>query len=169
MRDIDEMDMPEGMEYFRLPGHYIDMIGIKRPDNVYFMADCVSPANILEKYHVGYIYDVAAYLGTLDMIENWKAVKFVPAHAPATDSMKELCEINRQNVLGNIELIKEICREPKSPDQIEKEVFDHYGLVMDFNQYVQVGGTLRSYCSYMADNGMLECGFEDNMLMWKTI
>ena len=57
--DIDEMDMPDGMEYFRLPGHFIDMIGIKTPDDVYFMADCVSPANILEKYHVGYIYDVA--------------------------------------------------------------------------------------------------------------
>ena len=166
--DIDEMDMPDGMEYFRLPGHFIDMIGIKTPDDVYFMADCVSPANILEKYHVGYIYDVAAYLETLDKIEDWQAVKFIPAHAPAADSMKELCRINRENVLQNIELIKKICEEPKSPDQIEKEVFDHYDLVMDFNQYVLVGGTLRSYCSYMADNNMLEYEFADNMLKWKT-
>lgn len=167
--DIDEMDMPEGMEYFRLPGHYIDMIGIKTPDDVYFMADCVSPGNILEKYHVGFIYDVAAYLETLDMIEDWQGEKFVPAHAPAADDMKEYCKINRENVLENIELIKTICKEPSTAEEIQKKVFDHYDLVMDFNQYVLVGSTLRSYCSYMADNGILEYEFSDNRLLWKSI
>ena len=167
--DIDEMEMPDGMEYFRLPGHYIDMIGIKTPDDVYFMADCVSPANILEKYHVGFIYDVGAYLETLDMIEDWQGTKFVPAHAPAADDMKEYCKINRENVLENIELIKTICKEPVTAEEIQKRVFDHYDLVMDFNQYVLVGSTLRSYCSYMADNGMLEYEFADNRLLWKSV
>lgn len=167
--DIDEMEMPEGMEYFRLPGHYIDMIGIKTPDDVYFMADCVSPANILEKYHVGFIYDVGAYLETLDMIQDWQGAKFVPAHAPAADDMKEYCRINRENVFENIELIKTICKEPSTSEEIQKKVFDHYDLVMDFNQYVLVGSTLRSYCSYMADKGMLEYEFADNRLLWKSV
>lgn len=167
--DINEMEMPDGMEYFELPGHYIDMIGIKTPDDVYFMADCVSSPEILDKYKVGFIYDVGAYLETLDKIEDLKGVKFVPAHTPACDDMKELARVNRENVLANIELIKDICREGATAEQIQKEVFDRYGLVMDFNQYVLVGSTLRSYCSYMADQGMLEYEFTDNRLCWKTI
>lgn len=167
--DIDEMDMPEGMEYFRLPGHFIDMIGVKTPDDVYFMADCVSAPEILDKYKVGYIYDVGAYLDTLDMIEDWKGVKFVPCHTPACDDMKELCHVNRENVLGNIELIKDLCRDGCSAEELIQKVFTHYGLAMDFNQYVLVGGTIRSYCSYMADKGMLGFEFADNRLVWRTL
>jgi hypothetical protein len=129
----------------------------------------VSAPEILDKYKVGYIYDVEAYLNTLDMIVEWKAVKFVPAHTPACDDMKELCRVNRENVLGNIELIKELCAGGCAAEELIKKVFDHYGLVMDFNQYVLVGGSIRSYCSYMADKGMLEYAFEDNRLVWRTV
>ena len=126
-------------------------------------------AEILDKYKVGFIYDVGAYLETLDMIEDLKGTKFVPAHTPACDDMKELARVNRENVLQNIELIKDICKEGATAEQIQKEVFDRYGLVMDFNQYVLVGSTLRSYCSYMADQGMLGFEFVDNRLCWKTV
>ncbi|MBQ9180294.1 MAG: MBL fold metallo-hydrolase, partial [Firmicutes bacterium] len=166
--DIAEMDMPEGMEIFSLPGHYIDMIGVKTPDDVYFMADCVSSQNILDKYHVGFIYDVKAYLETLDKIEDWTGTKFVPAHAPACDDMKELCRINREKVLEIIEVIKEKCKEPVITEELIKQMFDHYNLAMDFNQYVLVGSTLRSYLSYMADEGMLTYEFADNYLKWKS-
>ena len=50
-QDIADAPLPAGMEYFRLPGHFWDMIGVKTPDDVYFMADCVFGENILEKYH----------------------------------------------------------------------------------------------------------------------
>ena len=38
-QDIADAPLPAGMEYFRLPGHFWDMIGVKTPDDVYFMAD----------------------------------------------------------------------------------------------------------------------------------
>ena len=167
--DINKMKLPEGMEIFSLPGHYIDMIGVRTPDDVCFMADCVSAPNILEKYHVGFIYDVSAYLKTLDEIENWEAFKFVPSHAPACDDMKELCSINRAKVFEVIETIKNLCAGGTTIDELIKKVFDHYDLTMDFNQYVLVGSTLRSYLSYMADSEMLTYDFEDNYLKWKAV
>ena len=167
--DIALMDMPEGMEIFSLPGHYIDMIGVKTPDDVYYMADCVSAQNILDKYHIGFIYDVGEYLNTLDKIQDWTGTKFVPAHAPACDDMKELCKINREKVLEIIDVIKEKCSSPIITEELIKQMFDHYGISMDFNQYVLVGSTLRSYLSYMADNELLTYEFEDNYLKWKAV
>ena len=40
---------------------------------------------------------------------------------------------------------------------------------MDHAQYVLVGSTIRSYLSYLCDNGKVENYVEDNMLLWKTV
>ena len=37
------------------------MIGIRTPDNVVFLADCISSKSTLEKYRISFIYDIAEY------------------------------------------------------------------------------------------------------------
>ena len=51
--------LPEGFESIPLPGHFFDMVGFRTADDVVFLADCLSSREILEKYQVGFIYDVA--------------------------------------------------------------------------------------------------------------
>ena len=46
-----------------------------------FLADCISSRETLDKYAVSFIYDVGAYLETLDKVERMGAAMFVPAHA----------------------------------------------------------------------------------------
>jgi len=48
-------------------------------------------------------------------------------------------------------------------------VFRGYGLAMNFEQYVLVGSTVRSYLSWLKDTGKLDAVFEDNMLLWQRI
>lgn len=64
-RPLTPEDLPEGLTMMPLPGHFFDMCGFRTGDGVWFLADCLSGADILEKYHVNFIYDVAAYLDTL--------------------------------------------------------------------------------------------------------
>ncbi len=40
---------------------------------------------------------------------------------------------------------------------------------MNFEQYVLVGSTVRSYLSWMKDTGKLSAEFCDNMLLWKRV
>jgi glyoxylase-like metal-dependent hydrolase (beta-lactamase superfamily II) len=166
--DITEMPLPEGMEVIPLKGHFFGMIGIKTPDDVWFMADCVSSERILEKYHVAFIYDVAEYLKTLDYIEALEGRLFIPAHTEPAEDMRHLAAANRAKVLEIIAGIKGICKSPATFEGILKQLFDSYGLAMDFNQYVLAGSTVRSYLSYMLDNHMLAAEFTGNQLFWHS-
>lgn len=160
--------LPEGLEFIRLGGHFFDMIGVKTSDDVYFLADCVFGETILNKYHIFFIYDVAAFLETLDRVEALAGRLFIPAHAEAAADIKPLLRLNRNKVYEIMDTLTEICREPLIFEEILKKVFDHYRLTMDYNQYVLVGSTIRSYLSYLHDQGRLQLRVADNRLIWET-
>lgn len=167
--DITSADFPKEVEIIPLPGHFFDMVGYKMPDGVCFMADCVSSAATLEKYRVGYIYDVKAYLETLDYIEALEAPVFVPAHTEAVSSMAELAQLNRGVVLEIIDKLLDICAEPLCFESILQRVFTDYGLVMNFEQYVLVGNAIKSYLAYLRDSGKVNITYVDNMMLWVKI
>jgi glyoxylase-like metal-dependent hydrolase (beta-lactamase superfamily II) len=168
-RPLDEIALPEGLTALALEGHFFGMLGFHTPDGVWFLADCVMGENILEKYAVSFIYDVAAYLKTLDAVERLEGRWFVPCHAPACADIRPLAAANRAKVLEIADRIVTLCSEPLSSEEVVKRVFDHYGLTMDWNQYVLVGSTVRSYLSYLLDANRLRAGFVENRLVWSRV
>ena len=163
-----ENDLPDNLEYISLPGHYFDMIGIKTDTGVYFLADCLFGENIINKYHLSFIYDVKEYLNTLDMIETLEGKMFIPSHGEPCSDIKHLADLNRKKVYEIIDKILDICSEGLSFEDVLQEVFTYYDLKMDFNQYVLIGSTVRSYLSYLYDEGKMEIEFVDNKLIWKS-
>lgn len=161
--------LPDGFEIIDLPGHFFDMVGFRTPDDVVYLADCLSSKETLDKYKIGFIYDVASYLETLEMVKNLNAKMFVPAHAAATEDISELAQYNIDTVYEIAEKICDICTEPICFEIILKKLFDEYSLVMNFEQYVLVGSTVRSYLSWLKDTGKLDTVFENNMLHWQKV
>ena len=106
-------NLPQGLTQLALPGHFFDMCGFGTADGVWFLADCLSGANIVEKYHVNFIYDVAGYLETLDKICALEGKLFIPAHAEPTEDIRPLAELNRGKVLEIIGVITDFCQEPR--------------------------------------------------------
>lgn len=166
--DFSSLLFPKEVEIIPLPGHFFNMVGFRTPDNTVFLADCVSSPATLEKYRVTFIYDVAAYLDTLETVEILKAAIFVPSHAEPCVDVRELTEINRRKVFEIEQMIKIICNEPKTTEEIIREVFKAFGLTMTIEQYVLVGSTIRSCLSWMKDRGILDYAIENAMLQWKV-
>lgn len=168
-RSLTPEALPAGMIMFPLPGHFFGMVGFATDDGVCFLADCLSGENILEKYHVSFIYDVAAYLETLDRVEQMQARLFVPAHAAATADIRPTVHANRAKVQEVAARITELCSAPQTFEQILQQLFKSYGLAMDFAQYVLVGSTVKSYLAWLHDTGRLEARFEDSRLLWQAV
>lgn len=161
--------LPKGFEMIELTGHFFNMAGFRSPDGVVYLADCLSSKETLEKYQIGFIYDVLAYLETLEKLKSMEGRIFVPAHAPVTEDITELAQYNIDKVNEIAELITELCAQPLCFEALLKKLFDHYSLVMNFQQYALVGSTVKSYLTYLKDMGKIEACFEDNMLVWKRV
>jgi glyoxylase-like metal-dependent hydrolase (beta-lactamase superfamily II) len=168
-QELTQESMPEGFEIIPLPGHFFDMVGFRTPDNVVYLADCLSSRETLDKYQIGFIYDVAAYLKTLEMVKSLRAKIFIPAHATATEDVADLAQYNISKVLEIADKIMDICREPLCFEAILQKLFAEYRLTMNFEQYVLVGSTVRSYLAWLKDTGRLGGLFENNMLLWQRV
>ena len=169
--EVDELTpeaLPEGIRKLPLPGHFFDMVGYQSADGAVFLADCLSSKETLEKYQITFVYDVAAYLQTLEMVKSLKAKVFIPAHAEATGDIAPLAQLNIDKVHEIAERVLSICATPKQFEQILQQLFADFGLVMNIEQYVLVGSTVRSYLAWLSDAERMEYFFENNQMLWKA-
>ena len=168
-RELTQDVLPEGFALIPLPGHFFDMVGFRTPDDTVYLADCLSSRETLEKYRIGFIYDVAAYMKTLETVKSMQAKQFVPSHAPACSEIASLAQHNMDQVLEIAERIVGICAEPLCFEAVLQRLFSDYGLDMNFEQYVLVGSTVRSYLAWLRDTGRLQVLFENSMLLWQRV
>ena len=162
-------NLPEGLEHFSLKGHFFDMIGIKTSDNIYFLADSLFSDETITKYHLFFIYDIKEYLNTLDFLSTLDAKLYIPSHCEATQDISYLIKINKNKIEEISNKIYNICENEKTFEEILKYIFDEYNLIMNENQYVLVGSTIKSYLSYLYDNNKLSYEIKNNKKIWKKI
>lgn len=160
--------LPEGFEMLSLSGHFFDMVGFRTPDDTLYLADCLSSRETLDKYRIGFIYDVSAYLETLERVKGMRARTFVPAHAAATQEVSSLAQYNIDKVNETAEDILALCAVPRSFEEVLQALFTRYGLTMNFEQYVLVGSTVRSYLTWLKETGRLHAEFAENRLLFHT-
>ena len=166
---LEEKDLPEGFEMIPLPGHFFDMAGFRAPDDIIYLADCLSSRQTIDKYRIGFIYDVGAYIDTLEKVKNMRAKLFIPAHAEAAEDVTELAQYNIDTTLEIADMILSICGQPLCFEQILQRLAGECGIGLNFEQYVLVGSTVRSYLSWLKDSGRISASFEDNMLLWQRV
>ncbi len=163
-----ERNLPEHLEAFPIKGHFFDMTGIKTDDDVYFIGDALFSKSTIEKYHVFFIYNVKEYLNTLDYLSTLKGT-FVASHVEATDDITDLIELNRNTIKDISRFIVSILKEGMDFEDVLKNIFDHYDLVMSASQYVLVGSTIKSYLSYLYEEQLITFEFKDNCMLWKQM
>lgn len=166
--DTEEINnnLPLGLEIIELPGHYFNQIGIKTSDNIYFLGDSLFSEELINKYHVFFIYDVKEYLNSLSKLSLLSGKSYIPSHVDKTYNIKNLIEINKKNINDIIAFIQKICEKPVTFEQILKQVFDNYNLEMNAYQYVLIGSTIKSYLSYLFNEEKILYDFNDNEMHW---
>jgi len=163
---LTEEVLPDGLSIIDLGGHTVDMVGFLSEDGVCYLADALSGRETLEKYGVGYIYDVDRYLNVLRSICGLNAKIFLPSHVPPLEDIRPLAEYNISRTLEVRNFIRSLCNGERVFEDILALIFDKYSLNMTFEQHALVGSTVRSYLSSLLSAGEINAVFESNRLMF---
>ena len=143
------------------------MTGYIVDGSIAYIGDAIAPASTLEKYGIFYLYNVSDYLKSLDTLMSLGCSVYLPSHSAPLYDIEEIVNYNRQKISEIAEKITEICDTGLSFDEILAEAFNHYGITVTPEQYALIGSTLRSYLSYLMDQGRVSMVIENNMLKWK--
>ncbi len=160
-------EIPDGVEYFHLPGHHAGMIGIKTKDDVYFVADTLGSIDLVERAHILLIYDVKGYLESLNFVESLNGKIVVPSHSEVTTNIKPVVEFNRNKIYEIINVLLEYLKEEHNCTECTSYIFNYYNLKITYNKYMLILSTVRSYLSYLSNNKQIKNYFKDNRLVFK--
>ena len=161
--------LPDGWEMIDLPGHSLGMVGYQTPDDVIFLADSLASEQTLNKYGVTVLYDLPAYLQTLERITSMSANLFIPSHAAPTDTIAPLAQLNIEKTRNIIDFLLDLCRQPLTFEQILAQIFEHFALSLTVEQHVLVGSTIRSYLAHLTVSARLTTTITNNQLLWHTL
>lgn len=158
------------LETVPLPGHFLDMIGVRTPDDVFFVADTVFSERIIKKYGVTFCFDVERAIDTLERLPSMPARLYVPAHADPVEDISPLASLNREALETVSETVAGICREaPRCFEAILQVVAKRWDLSLDASQYVLVGAAVKAHLSRLCDLGRIAADFDGGRLVWKTV
>ena len=165
-----------GLQWKALPGHTFGMIGVKTPDDVWFLGDAYLSKAYMEKRSFGYLVDAGAYLETLEMLKSLDGALFVPAHGVAEEDISEILEMNETNQKKLIKAVKDACSGEGSAaeytgaglDEILQKMYEATMLRNNVANHALLSSTVKCYLTYLQDAGEIECVFEDNMMVWRA-
>ena len=159
-------EIPEGVEFFHLPGHHYGMIGIRTSDDVYFVADTLGSIDLVERAHILLIYDVKGYLESLDFVKSLEGKIVVPSHSEVSTHITPVVEYNRSNIFDIIDILLDYLKEEHNCTECTSYIFDYFKLKITYNKYMLILSTIRSYLSYLSNSKRIRNYFKDNRLVF---
>lgn len=154
-------------EAISLNGHSVDMIGIRTPDNVLFIGDSLLAEGILEKYSLSYLWDIESHCKTLDKLGEIEAEYYVPSHGEVMTSLNNLIELNKSKIQEVIDVILTFLETPGTTETVLSWLCEHYSIQLNATQYVLLSSTLKSYLTYLSDQGKIKTCYDDYQLTWQ--
>jgi glyoxylase-like metal-dependent hydrolase (beta-lactamase superfamily II) len=163
IKDTDLMAVP-------LPGHYLDMIGVKTPDGVFFVADALFDPTVLAKYRFCVMLDVTSAHKTLDMIAETDARWFVPCHAPATRDIRELVRQNKEGLNWVTEAVDGALANSERPltrEEILSRIGVAHEMEMDAPHLLLNLSCVAAHLTHLSELDRAEPLVQDCLLVWK--
>lgn len=157
------------IEIHPLPGHTYGQIGIVTPESVCFTGDALFSREIMGKYSLPNLFDLAASIKTLNYIKEIDAEFFLISHSDkAIDRNKaiELADDNLANIQSYQEQILELLEQPLTREDLLENIAVLNDLALDFQEYHLALATISAFIKYLLDRQDIEYSLENGRLYY---
>ena len=160
--------LPAGFEVLPLPGHSLNMVGIKTPDDVWFLADAILSEETYRDYGLPMFFDVNQSIETAKVIANLQGKLFVPAHAPAVADIRPLAEANVRALEERKALFLAHC-DGHTFEEIFCAVSEDLHMTFDLDKYARVCGNARAMLQSLIDDGAITAHMDGAKMIYTRI
>ena len=154
------------IEYIKLPGHSYNMIGVLIENKVLYIGDALFSEKELKG--IPYLYDIEKFLKSIEKLKDYKDFKIISSHIGIVDDLDNIININKNFVNEINNIIIECCKNEKSFDEIMSYICQKKNISLNNVNFLLIESTLKSFISYLIDNGLLEIIFSDNRVLYKS-
>ena len=157
------------LEVIPLTGHSPGQVGYL-VDGVFFCADVVLPAAVLDKYKIPYLFSVTDHLRALAVASETPCRVAMPGHGPAVDSVAELVGQNRALLDAVGERVVALAAAPTTAEAVLAGLLTHFGAAaVDAPSFYLLQPTAFAFLSHLEREGRLRHEVRDGRAWWTAV
>jgi len=156
------------LEVIPLGGHSPGQVGYLI-DGVFFCADVVLPAAVLEKYKLPYLFSVTDHLRALERARTTPCRVAAPGHGPVLESLDELVALNRGLLEEVGERVVAMARQPTTAEAVLAGLLTGYGAGgAEASGFYLLQPTAFAFLSHLQREGRLRHEIRDGRAWWEA-
>lgn len=157
------------LEVVPLFGHSPGQVGYL-VDGVFFCADVVLPATVLEKYKIPYLFSLTDHLRALDVARTVRYAAAVPGHGPILTDLTGLIDLNQSLIDEVLAAILHITVEPRSSEAVMVEVLARFGHeATDAPSFYLLQPTILAFLAHLHRTGRVAHQIAGNRSLWTAL
>lgn len=152
-----------------LLGHSPGQVGYV-VDDVFFCADVVLPATVLEKYRIPYLFSLTDHLQALDTARQVSYTTAVPGHGLLEDDLTGVIDLNQELIAGVLTAVREATREPQTAEAVMSHVLAHFGAnPTDAPAYYLLQPTILAFLTHLHRTGQVRHEIVNLRSLWTAV
>lgn len=150
------------------PGHTIDHICVRTPDNVLYLADAMMTGRTLHHSKFPYAFCIRDYLDSMRKMRWEQADKFIVAHYGIYDEILPLVDMEARFFAERMVDLLDLIEGPTTPKKLAADICRTYRInAEDLQDLSYFEASSQAYLTYLRGLGYLEAYMEDNQILYR--
>ena len=152
----------------RTPGHTVDHICIRTPDNVLYLGDAMMTGRTLHRSKFPYAFHVQEYLNSLGKLRGEEADRYIVAHQGVYDEILPFIDLELRFITNRMLELLDLVGEYTTPRLITAAICRKYRIHSDSVRtmaYYESAG--EKYIQYLTGQGYLETYVDEDQIRYR--
>jgi glyoxylase-like metal-dependent hydrolase (beta-lactamase superfamily II) len=159
------------MEAVPLYGHSPGQLGYL-VNGVFFCADVVLPASVLDKYRLPYLFSLSDHLQAMDRARTIEHTVAAPGHGPmlAPDALNALIDQNQGLIYQVLDAVLALAAAPASSETVLLGLLRQFEApVYDASSFYLFQPTAFAFLSHLQRSGQVEHEIREGQSLWRRV